>query len=503
MHDRATDQGCKPTTLTQGAKRSTALHRAVLTIVVPLFLIACAEPPAPPERASLPDVTVVAETPASVDKLAFIRLLKDRQFEALDAWLTAHQEAFEAGRISDNVVRYAFDAFAYSDPATEALLDQWVSELGASYSALMARSIYYAHRAYITRNLYMDTPRDKVAEMESYQSLAIEDASKALRIHPTLSIAYLHLNTVSRPLTGVQIPKSETRHWVEQGLEKVPLSIALRRAHLDNLASTPGGSLEEIKSFIEATQQTFAPDANLGVLLGYANYATALVVSRSGRYADAVRMIDRALAFGDDPEMRLKKADFLHQLKRSEELLKEMDQAVRLEPQSVWYLNHRASRRRTAGQIAEASADYDLILELDPYEPRFLRGRAVRYLSLERYDEALADIDRALVYSDFDPVTHMLRGKIMLGRPGETRNALAELEKATQMAPDHLGFLFEYGIAIAEADVIPSPERECKSADLMVTYQRLCRHRGFCPSGALTKSDEILDRAEKTGVRCG
>ncbi|MDH3476580.1 MAG: hypothetical protein OEM59_23110, partial [Rhodospirillales bacterium] len=113
------------------------MHRAALTIVVPLFFIACAEPPTPPERAFLPDITVVAETPASVDKLAFIRLLKDREFEALDTWLMAHQEAFEVGRISDNVVRYAFDAFAYSDPVTEALLNQWVDEMDASYSALM------------------------------------------------------------------------------------------------------------------------------------------------------------------------------------------------------------------------------------------------------------------------------------------------------------------------------------------------------------------------------
>jgi tetratricopeptide (TPR) repeat protein len=478
------------------------LHRAVLTIVVPLFLIACTKPPAPPERASLPDVTVVAETPASVDKLAFIRLLKDRQFEALDAWLTAYQEAFEAGRISDNVVRYAFDAFAYSDPTTEALLDQWVSESDTSYAALMARSMYYAHRAYITRNLYTAMPRDLVAEMESYQGLAIEDASRALGINPGLSIGYFHLNKISWDLYGWQPRKSQTRHWVEQGLEAVPRSILLRRAHLDNLANTKGGSLDEIKAFIEATEDTFPPETDLGVLPGYANYATAVVLAKSERYTDAVRMIDRALAFGDDPKMRLKKADFLHYLKRNNEVLEELDRAVRLEPQSVWYLSHRAHRRRAAGLIADALADYDLILELDPFEPRFLRARATLLSLQERHEEALIDLDKAVIYGGFESFVWFVRGRVKLyGR--STNEAILEFNQGIKRDPRIVRHLFKYATRIAERTEPPSDLRECRRASMLRVYQQLCKDHGHCELSTLARSEEFLGEFETQDISCG
>ena len=48
------------------------------------------------------------------DKLEFLTLLEQGEFETLDRRLSAYQEAFEEGRIPDTLVDYAFSTFANS-----------------------------------------------------------------------------------------------------------------------------------------------------------------------------------------------------------------------------------------------------------------------------------------------------------------------------------------------------------------------------------------------------
>ena len=63
------------------------------------------------------------------DKLAFLALLEQGEFETLDRRLSAYQEAFEEDCIPDTLVDYAFSTFANSDPALEPRLANWIHQM--------------------------------------------------------------------------------------------------------------------------------------------------------------------------------------------------------------------------------------------------------------------------------------------------------------------------------------------------------------------------------------
>ena len=71
----------------------------------------------------------------TVDKRAVLRMLRARQFDALDAWLVDLQTQFEADYHKEYWPQDALDAFANIDPTLEPLLDAWAAEVAGEASA--------------------------------------------------------------------------------------------------------------------------------------------------------------------------------------------------------------------------------------------------------------------------------------------------------------------------------------------------------------------------------
>ena len=70
-----------------------------------------------------------------------VALLRDEDYETLDAELTALQSAFEEGRLPEAEVEMAFAAFENSDPVFEQRFDDWVAAMPRSLAAEGARGL--------------------------------------------------------------------------------------------------------------------------------------------------------------------------------------------------------------------------------------------------------------------------------------------------------------------------------------------------------------------------
>jgi hypothetical protein len=94
--------------------------------------------------------TLAGRLPAEelkADRSGIVRLLRQGDYDHLEAKLTEFQVKFETGRGPEWDGDDHFEAFETSDLELEARLNDWVARYPGSYAAPMARALYLNHRA--------------------------------------------------------------------------------------------------------------------------------------------------------------------------------------------------------------------------------------------------------------------------------------------------------------------------------------------------------------------
>ena len=123
-------------------KSSTRLNSLFLTAALCFFLIS---------PCLLGGVNSAAAAENYPDRLEILAMAKSGQFSKLDALLSGYQESFQAGKVSERVVNFAFWSFSNSDPALAPRLDAWIEQMPNSYAALLARGLYRRNLGRISR----------------------------------------------------------------------------------------------------------------------------------------------------------------------------------------------------------------------------------------------------------------------------------------------------------------------------------------------------------------
>ena len=199
------------------------------------------------------------------DKPELIGRLERGDFEALDQRLAAFQEAFERGEISDTLVDYAFSTFMNSDLELEDRLGAWNEAMPGSFAAAAARGRYYWHLGWLTRDqsVAARTRRLALARMRGYFDLAEADFEQAIAERSGFSMAYGYLIDMAAA-RGDEVARAVA---LERGLAASPKSVIIRLRYLIGLGPRWGGSLGQIRAFIEAARQQHPDDGFLEVLV--------------------------------------------------------------------------------------------------------------------------------------------------------------------------------------------------------------------------------------------
>ena len=417
------------------------------------------------------------------DNLELVGLLRAGQFEELEARLTAYQKGFETGVVPEETVEVAFWSFGIFDPELESKFALWRLRIPDSYAALLARGIYYKNLGWNSRGTRYaeDTSDERFAEMYDYFSRAITDLNLAIRMHRKLSIAYGALINIAMVSSDL-IDKDGT---LEAGLRAVPTSISIRHQYLESLVPWWGGSLTEIRIFIERSKNDLPHDQKMKSLEGFYDYIYGKMLGRTGERKEAVKYFDKALSYGEHSAYRFGKGSNYYNLRHYEKARSEFEKILERYPQNVIALGWRAGTYREQTRYDLALADVETAIQLNPFAPQFLRRRAYLLRRQKRYEEAERDLTNALEYGYFDANIHYARGYLYLHKIKNYEKAAIDLKRATLLNPESSKYWYEYASALYHTV-------DCDIIAALNTYLRLCGAGQKCKAHGLKFAESSL-----------
>lgn len=203
-------------------------------------------------------------------------------------------------------------------------------------------------------------------------------------------------------------------------------------------------SLDHLLGSTDAVSRSF---------LGY--FAGRFLARRGkvGDAADVLRLYSEPIPGGDDyvplladnalrdclkgeipaePDLYVLRAAFHRDEDQPDLALKDLDQAVRLDPKNKPALNLRGIVRRDTGNLDGAIADFGKMIELDPDDPAARLGRGVTYILRGQDAEAGDDINRIIERAFRSGLGQMGRGLLALAR-GQAAEADAAFGQALEL----------------------------------------------------------------------
>jgi tetratricopeptide (TPR) repeat protein len=417
------------------------------------------------------------------DKLAFLALLKQGEFETLNRRLSAYQEAFEAGVIPDTRVDDAFSTFANSDPALEPRLAKWIHQMPDSYAAQAARGRYYSHLAWLVRGNEPSGRRHKqqIAAMDAYFTRAKTDLAQALNINTELSVASALLVRAAM----AQGDDDAVTRLAEEGLAAAPRSVMIRRRYMANQLPWWGGTLEEMGRYLAATRQDYPDDDLLREIYGYHDFATATTLNEKGGYEEALQFINRALEQSGYWFYQYRRAQILDSLERYQEALADIDAVIIQRPQEAIVFDFRGRLHNKLDDHDAALADLSTALKFDPYSPYMLLMKANILRDEGRPEETLAILNQAMVHGSEDRYIRDARGRVLLYGLDQPAEALADLKYTTELRPNSKRYWYNYGRALVAT-------YDCESTYALARYWDLCDRGARCTEGNVKWAKAIV-----------
>lgn len=362
----------------------------------------------------------------TVDKRAVLRLLRARQFDALDAWLVDLQTQFEADYHKEYWPLDALDAFGNVDPALEPLLDAWVAAKPNSYMALAARGIHQESVGWFKRGSRWacETPPENFEAMREAHVAAFPDLDEALSRHPGLIAAHRALIKVA---TANGAPVELKRRLIDQALVACPECFQVRVTFIYALVPRWGGTYASMRAFAEESVNA-ASNPKLRVLAGYADADACNMLRHDKKLPQSLATCSLALAVGESADFYQERARTLRKSNPTAALA-DVDRALWLRPQRADLLEDRADLLMRLRRFSEHARDVALLKEIDPIE-RLAPGdveRAAQGLAYEagrqrkagRPADEVVLLERAIVLEP-DNLDNHLRLDAALIRAGAT-----------------------------------------------------------------------------------
>ncbi len=203
---------------------------------------------------------------------------------------------------------------------------------------------------------------------------------------------------------------------------------------------------------------------------GYWRRGEALV--HSGKPAEALRDLDRAIALGDDERGAAHFARGLAQQALGDvpAALLSYDTALERDPANVSARLRRFQIHNAAADWARCQIDADAMLARTPDSPPILLTHARLCVRNGRRDDALAAYDRLIVLEPGNADAYHERGALHVGK-GDTLAARADLARAFELAPDNLDIRAEHGRDLAQS--ASTPEERAAARQLIASSAEL------------------------------
>jgi hypothetical protein len=176
-----------------------------------------------------------------------LNLLRHARFAELDSKMNGIQHSYELGKVSDEHLLHEFRAFYDTEPALADQYNAWIAKMPGSYSALMARGIYYRYlgkQARGTRYI-SDTPRPQLDLMSKYLAKAMRDYDASVTLTKKPLLTYHSILAV----TMLEGDDDVARTMLNESIRVDPGNFIVRYKYFATLQTRWGGSLEQMLDF--------------------------------------------------------------------------------------------------------------------------------------------------------------------------------------------------------------------------------------------------------------
>lgn len=259
--------------------------------------------------------------------------------------------------------------------------------------------------------------------LEDYKG-AIEDASTAISHNPFIIDAY-ELRAVAKQNLG-------DNPGAIEDYDRVLATLPENKNILFNKALAQ----EEIEDW-DGAGSTFRRllDAHPGFDSGYLGRAKMLMAK--GDTIAAQKDIDHALSINKNAvNGYIMRADIAINSNRDyEQALKDMNEAIRLQPHFAGYFINRAFLRHRLDDYFGAMSDYDYAIELDPLNYMAYYNRALLRAEVHDYDKAIADLTHVLAMRPSD-YRSLYNRAVIYNEKGAYPEALNDINKVLEVYPD-------------------------------------------------------------------
>jgi tetratricopeptide (TPR) repeat protein len=258
-------------------------------------------------------------------------LFESRQFQELTLLLEKYQTACEQDIRWEFAVADGLDVFYDTKPSYRILLDEWVQASPKSWVPLIARANYYVALGWKARGAESagETSENQFRQMRDNFSVAVRDATAALRIKPRLWFAYDTLIRVNKSKgdqeAGILL--------VRKALENFPDSYIIRRQHLMSLTPRWGGSYAAMEQFAKEAAPYVPKNPILKTLPGFVFWDQARLIDRNERSQPSIELFEKALTYGENQDFLYDLAETYLRNQMHVKALRTVERAIALRPQ--------------------------------------------------------------------------------------------------------------------------------------------------------------------------
>jgi tetratricopeptide (TPR) repeat protein len=299
-------------------------------------------------------------------------LLRHRQFERLERFVSYYQDEFEADFRKEYWPQAALEAFGIPDPTFAPLLDAWAHRAPTSFAAFAARASYRDGLAWYYRgqDYAAETSEAQFQKLKELHHLALQDLKRALELRPKLVAAHTMKLSI---LNADGSADAKIEQVLKDGLKVCPQCFEIRARYLVSLTPRWGGSYAAMQRYTKGLAPLFAQNPKLKVLGGFADSDRCKVLRHEHKLSEAHVACDAALSFGDDPRSLTGKLRILKEQERYAEMLPYADRALRISPENHDPLRLRYNARLKIKDYLGAARDLALLRQLQPTESGHLK----------------------------------------------------------------------------------------------------------------------------------
>jgi len=302
--------------------------------------------------------------PFTANRLLILGKLRQKDFAGLDSEFEQYQEAFEKSPVGELNVKLAFDSFAADDPLVGDLIEEWIIARPNSFAAHMAMGSYFSWRGWHTRGAgFADqTPSGQFDKMRKFFAQSAEETKIALKLRPQLSIAYAVLLGEARG----QSDRAVHQALESDALRQIPASFVIREELMESRYPRWGGSHEMMAEFAQQSQVLVKENPYMHWLLGFTDSDEGEMLGTHGKYDQSIVALTQAIQKGGDYSgFYFIRGESYGLMGSWQHALEDFDRANELSPQDPEVLIRRAYTLAELKRPKEVLADLQVVSILE------------------------------------------------------------------------------------------------------------------------------------------